>query len=142
MVDVKEIKSRWPHLMSTKIEHHRCFIDVHDLLDVLAGHEKELEEACRLREALRAVKLPPSEWEKIKAIKILDPDGWRVDCKGYDEPITGDEWDQRMASSTIMASQSVFTTGRCQHGAQLAALREELRCSKEIQDGNFPIKGV
>uniref|UniRef100_A0A6M3JVU2 Uncharacterized protein n=1 Tax=viral metagenome TaxID=1070528 RepID=A0A6M3JVU2_9ZZZZ len=47
------------------------------------------------------VMLRPNEWAKEENIKILDPDGWRNDNKDFNEPITYDEYLQRMVRSTI-----------------------------------------
>ena len=47
------------------------------------------------------VKRYPSEWEVIDNIKVLDPDGWRMDNRPWDVPITREEWDRRMLRSTI-----------------------------------------
>jgi len=47
------------------------------------------------------VKRYPSEWEVIDNIKVLDPDGWRMDNRPWDVPITREEWDRRMSHSTI-----------------------------------------
>jgi hypothetical protein len=46
-------------------------------------------------------KRTPAEWEKIKDIKVLDADGWRVDQKNWDDPISEKEWDRRIYISTI-----------------------------------------
>lgn len=44
---------------------------------------------------------PPSVWELIDGIQILDPDGWRRDGKSFDEAIDRAEWENRMTASTI-----------------------------------------
>jgi hypothetical protein len=50
-------------------------------------------------------KKTPSEWEKKHGIRVWDPDGWReaspYGFKPWDEPITEDEFKQRMYISTI-----------------------------------------
>jgi hypothetical protein len=49
----------------------------------------------------------PSEWEKIFRLTVKDPDGWRSgvdgypDPKGWDVPITHDEFNARMTVSTV-----------------------------------------
>lgn len=53
-------------------------------------------------------KLKPEQWGERKGITILDPDGWRIDSKPFDEPIEESEYDRRMAVSTIMATTEVF----------------------------------
>lgn len=40
---VEEIETRWPHLMSTPIEHQRCFLDIHNLLSTVKSLGEELE---------------------------------------------------------------------------------------------------
>jgi hypothetical protein len=42
----------------------------------------------------------PAEWEVIDGIRVIDPDGWRVDGKSFDEPISWDEWQRRVGPST------------------------------------------
>ena len=47
------------------------------------------------------IKLSPTEWQAKTGITIMDPDGWRIDNKSFDEPIDEAEWNERMFSSTI-----------------------------------------
>lgn len=42
----------------------------------------------------------PAEWEEIDGIRVVDPDGWRVDGKPFDEPIIWEEWSRRSSMST------------------------------------------
>jgi hypothetical protein len=48
----------------------------------------------------------PAEWEIISGVKIYDSDGWRRGCplgeKSFDEPISYDEFEERMLYSTIV----------------------------------------
>lgn len=44
----------------------------------------------------------PEEWAKEEGVKILDPDGWRMDNKDFDEPITKTEFNERLTHSTII----------------------------------------
>lgn len=44
----------------------------------------------------------PKEWEIVTGIVIMDPDGWRVDNKSFQDYIDEDEWNRRMMISTIM----------------------------------------
>lgn len=44
----------------------------------------------------------PKEWQEETGITILDPDGWRKDKKSFDEPISEDDWNERMKWSTCM----------------------------------------
>jgi hypothetical protein len=46
-------------------------------------------------------KLTPEEWCKLKDIKIIDPDGWRVDNTSFTKPITESEFYKRLNTSTI-----------------------------------------
>ena len=44
----------------------------------------------------------PREWEEVKGIRILDPDGWRGrNFKAFGAAISEEEFDQRMAMSTV-----------------------------------------
>lgn len=44
--------------------------------------------------------LTPKEWQELEGIIVIDPDGWRKDGKSFDEPISKDEFNQRMVLST------------------------------------------
>ena len=46
----------------------------------------------------------PEEWQKIKEVKIYDPDGWRTDKKPFDEPISEEEFERRAIDSTVMVN--------------------------------------
>ena len=46
-------------------------------------------------------KRTPSEWEQVKGIEVLDPDGWRADRKSWDDPISEKEWEKRISLSTV-----------------------------------------
>lgn len=44
----------------------------------------------------------PDEWCEILSAEIADPDGWRSpNYKDWDEPITKDEFDERLLKCTI-----------------------------------------
>lgn len=43
----------------------------------------------------------PWVWERLRGVRILDPDGWRWDGKGWEEPIDEDEFIRRAAISTM-----------------------------------------
>ena len=43
----------------------------------------------------------PEEWADSMSITILDPDGWRIDGKDFNEPITFEEFEDRLCNSTI-----------------------------------------
>jgi hypothetical protein len=47
----------------------------------------------------------PHDWEHVYGIKVMDPDGWRPGArggaKGWEEPITREEWEERMGMSTV-----------------------------------------
>lgn len=54
------------------------------------------------------VMLRPGDWEHIFHVKVMDPYGWRgspdsryMAGKGFDVPITEEEWHARSASSTL-----------------------------------------
>jgi hypothetical protein len=43
----------------------------------------------------------PDEWCAIKGVRILDPDGWRIEgAPAWDEPISEVEFDERLMFST------------------------------------------
>lgn len=52
-------------------------------------------------------KKTPEEWAVIRGIFIRDPDGWRGE-KSYDEPITLEEFNERVNESTIQSRESFF----------------------------------
>jgi len=44
----------------------------------------------------------PEQWSEKYKVLILDPDGWRgVDSPSWDEPITEEDFVERMSVSTI-----------------------------------------
>lgn len=45
--------------------------------------------------------LTPAEWCEHTGIRVLDPDGWRIDGRSWDEPIDEAEFKERVWSSTI-----------------------------------------
>lgn len=47
--------------------------------------------------------LPPDGWAAVFNLTVMDPDGWRVDGKSWEEPITEHEFRTRVMSSTIRA---------------------------------------
>ncbi len=53
---------------------------------------------------MTAVLRTPKEWQVLTGITIMDPDGWRGinSSRSFDDPISEEEWNQRMAVSTIM----------------------------------------
>lgn len=51
-------------------------------------------------ETIEALK-PPREWAHEKGMWIRSPDGWRVDDKSFDEPITEREFRRRASMSTV-----------------------------------------
>jgi hypothetical protein len=50
----------------------------------------------------------PEVWNSMYGVRIMDPDGWRRDGKDYDEPLTFDDWHDRMLDSTVAAPNAVF----------------------------------
>ena len=43
----------------------------------------------------------PDEWSRITGWRVLDPDGWRGrDGRPWTDPISVDEWNERLAEST------------------------------------------
>lgn len=48
----------------------------------------------------------PKEWGEILGWVVMDPDGWRHDGKSFDEPITEEEYTERMWISTVMKVKS------------------------------------
>lgn len=46
----------------------------------------------------------PAEWSALDGVTVMDPDGWRgsrtLPAKSFDEPISRDEWEQRLSIST------------------------------------------
>lgn len=45
--------------------------------------------------------LTPREWCAETDVTVLDPDGWRVDGKDFDEPVTYQEFVERLWASTV-----------------------------------------
>lgn len=45
----------------------------------------------------------PEEWCLLLDASVMDPDGWRDGTRGWDEPITRDEFDRRLIRCTIDA---------------------------------------
>lgn len=43
----------------------------------------------------------PEQWADEVGITILDPDGWRIDGKDFEEPITFEDFEHRLVNSTI-----------------------------------------
>lgn len=48
----------------------------------------------------------PDEWAAEHDVLILDPDGWRRDGKPWDEPLTEEDFLDRMAQSTICSPRA------------------------------------
>lgn len=71
--------------------------------------------------------LTPDEWAEIYCIRILDPDGWRIDHKDYNEPISREEFDRRMGTSTIEGILLPSKVKFEQLEAELAEMKEENR---------------
>lgn len=46
----------------------------------------------------------PAEWSALDGVTVMDPDGWRgtrdLPAKSWDEPISHDEWQERLSVST------------------------------------------
>lgn len=42
----------------------------------------------------------PEEWCELLGVRILDPDGWRQDSKSLTDPITRQEFESRLVTST------------------------------------------
>lgn len=49
----------------------------------------------------------PADWSELTGIKVLDPEGWRVDGLPYDELITRREFIARAWVSTVQ--EPLFT---------------------------------
>ena len=47
------------------------------------------------------VKLLPTTWAFRQGIKLLSFDGWDIDGKSIDEPVTEEEFDRRVKTCTI-----------------------------------------
>lgn len=54
------------------------------------------------------IKRTPEEWQKIKNLVVLDPDGWRHDNKDFNDPLTEEEWTYRQQRSTCMTKPNLF----------------------------------
>lgn len=50
------------------------------------------------------LEMHPDFWSAMYGVRILDPDGWRRDGKDFDEPLTFDEWRDRMLESTVAST--------------------------------------
>ncbi len=44
----------------------------------------------------------------IDGVRVVDPDGWRVDGKSWDDPISYREWRRRLGSCTVDVSRVTF----------------------------------
>lgn len=44
----------------------------------------------------------PDEWADEYHVRIMDPDGWRLDGKNFKTPITENEFLWRVSESTVM----------------------------------------
>jgi hypothetical protein len=53
------------------------------------------------------LEMPPRFWAAMVGVVVLDPDGWRRDGKDFDEPLTLDDFWDRMLYSTIYAPNGV-----------------------------------
>lgn len=64
----------------------------------------------------------PREWEIIDGIKVIDPDGWNhgLGLRSWGEPISREEWERRIATSTCDFRES-----------NLNAIREEIALNSE-----------
>jgi hypothetical protein len=53
----------------------------------------------------------PQEWAADEGLLIINEDGWRKDGKDFEEPLTRDEYLQRLQTSTVVAraTQKVVT---------------------------------
>ena len=57
----------------------------------------------------------PREWEVIDRVKVIDPDGWSHGTyRSWGEKISREEWERRLATSTIDLSQRYTLGGRFQ----------------------------
>lgn len=77
------------------------YLEPYDTNDHQASTRETLREEPFNIHSTLGVKRTPIEWEEIHRIKILDPDGWRLDDKSFTEPITEAEFYDRAAISTI-----------------------------------------
>lgn len=50
---------------------------------------------------MAAVLKTPKEWGEILGWIVMDPDGWRHDNKSFDDPITEEEYAERLWPSTV-----------------------------------------
>ena len=55
-----------------------------------------------------ALKKTPEEWCKLLDVKIMDADGWRMDCKSWDDKISEKEFQQRVCYCTIQISMKKY----------------------------------
>ena len=54
----------------------------------------------------------PSEWCQELGAKIMDPDGWRDGTRDWEEPITREEFDERLNRCTIWSKGYPLFLGR------------------------------
>lgn len=74
----------------------------------LEGDQFYLEDHVLLGGCPTDKKKPPSVWCKEFGLTIHDPDGWRVDNKDYDDPITEADFRKRAEESTCVGDMSYF----------------------------------
>jgi hypothetical protein len=55
----------------------------------------------------KSIRHRPATWMKMTGIFVLDPDGWRVDNKSFNAPLTEEEWTKRQQRSTCMVKKEV-----------------------------------
>ena len=51
------------------------------------------------------MKKKPIEWAKINNITILDNNGWQINNKSFEEPITLNEFSRLVVTSTIKINE-------------------------------------
>jgi len=61
----------------------------------------------------RPILRPPSYWEQHCGIEIRDPDGWRIDGKPFDAPISEEEFHRRAALSTARHRRAEYSIYPC-----------------------------
>lgn len=54
----------------------------------------------------------PEEWCKLLGASIMDPDGWRDGTRAWEEPITKEEFDERLQRCTINSRGYPLFVGR------------------------------
>ena len=103
-----------PKFTGTENGERKDWISTTDVLFALREMQRQAEDAGEqlaanlrhiefARKAQDSVLRTPSEWEQIDHVTILDCDSWR-DGKGWGEPISRAEWEQRKATSTVTPS--------------------------------------